>query len=264
MIKFYFFSWSALFLLTSFSFAVFASSKIKKEISIVHTENLITILGGEPGRKSSDFNTYKVYTMRRKSLKTLFLSYVKIKINRNFFRVKLSDLNHFLEEMSPSLKVHTNFLEKEITNRFNKALQIFKRKLHQEKRMRTTKHQEPSETKALTPKTPATPPPERPLCQGDIEIVDLEEGKPVKYLDLLTILKLRQSPADRETEARERCRLKQLEEGNRKLEETKTVIEELQKHYKEALLKENSEKARKKKASPYKVTFKSPLGLQRI
>ena len=104
-------------------------SSEKKIVSIVHTENLITILGGQSKKEDNTFNSYKVYTIRKKPNTSVFSSYINLKINKESFKVNLDDLNLFLVEMNESLKVHSHFNEGEITRRFNLALHVFKRKL---------------------------------------------------------------------------------------------------------------------------------------
>lgn len=245
--------WSLLLLIYSSSFFLKAGNDKKKVVSVVHTENLVTVLGGERPEKEASFNSYQVYTMKRKPLRTLFSSYVKVKINQKFFRVKLSELNHFLTSMSPSLEVHANFKEEEITRRFNLALHTFQRKLTEEASEKNKEEDSPiSETK------------QEILYPKDVEITKVGENEPIRYTDFLVILGLRKNPLLLEQEARERLKLRKLEETSQKIEETKKILENLQKEIQENLKGPSQKKSPRSKKHKHTLKIKKTGSLIRI
>ena len=194
-------------------------SSEKKIVSIVHTENLITILGGQSKKEDNTFNSYKVYTIRKKPNTSVFSSYINLKINKESFKVNLDDLNLFLVEMNESLKVHSHFNEGEITRRFNLALHVFKRKLLENQNFQS----ELPERRNLL------------IYPQDVKITDPENNNtPISYQEFKALLGLTRANSLRE---------EKLEEKINKLENT---LKEVQRNLKE-LVTESKNKPKSKR-----------------
>lgn len=221
------------------SFATESSEK--KIVSIVHTENLITILGGQAKKEDSNFNSFKVYTLRRKPNASIFLSYINVRINKELFKVKLDDLNHFLMEMSESLKVHAYFDEAEITRRFNSALHIFERKLLKNK---NSQNERPEQENSL-------------LYPKDFKITDPENNHtPVPYQEVKALLGLTKSDSSKNQETRDQEFSNRITQIEKTLKEVQKNLQELKKFQKKTssrrLQIEIRPRSKAEKSSPIK------------
>jgi hypothetical protein len=197
-------------------------SSEKKIVSIVHTENLITILGGESKKEDNNFNSYKVYTLKRKPNASVFLSYVSIKINKELFKVKLDDLNNFLVDMNKSLKVYSHFIEGEITRRFNSALHIFERKIRDNRNLQNELPQKENSESELPQRD------DSPICPQDLRITDTENNnEPIPYQEVKVIFGLSKSPSSRAQDTKEEELIKKVKELENTLKEVQEDLQEL-------------------------------------